>query len=315
MNIVVVDGATLNPGDLSWQPLLELGPTQVYERSTRQEAMQRCRDAQVVITNKVVFDKEVMNVLPQLRYIGVSATGFNIIDIATAKEKGIVVTNVPTYGTASVAQMTFALLLELTQHVGYHSQTVMQGRWCAATNFCYWDRPLIELADLKMGIIGCGRIGQAVAALGSAFGMRVACYDVVMPKRTSLEYVDLDTLLKTSDVITLHCPLTPQTQQIINAKTLALMRSSALLINTSRGQLVNEQDLAEALNAGRIAGAGLDVLSTEPPSPENPLLKAKNCYITPHIAWATRSARQRLLDVLINNVRGFLAGKPSNVVS
>lgn len=315
MNIVVVDGATLNPGDLSWQPLLDLGPTQVYERSTRQESLERCRDAQITITNKVVFDKEVMNALPQLRYIGVTATGHNIIDIAAAKERGIVVTNVPTYGTTSVAQMTFSLLLELAQHVGYHAQTVAQGRWCASTNFCYWDRPLIELAGLKMGIIGCGRIGQAVAALAAAFGMRVAGYDVVKPKQTSLDFEDLDTLLKTSDVISLHCPLTPQTQHMINSKTLALMKPSALLINTSRGPLVHEQDLAEALNAGRIAGAGLDVLSSEPPSRDNPLLTARNCYITPHIAWATLSARQRLLDITINNVRGFLAGKPLNVVS
>jgi len=315
MKIVVVDGATLNPGDLSWQPLMELGSTEVYERSTRSEAIQRCRDAKVIITNKVVIDKETMNELPKLRYIGVTATGFNIIDVEAAKKKGIIVTNVPTYGTASVAQMTFALLLELTQHVGYHAQTVSDGRWCRSSNFCYWDRPLIELADLTMGIIGCGRIGQAVAALARAFGMRVVGFDVAPPDQTSFEYVDIDTLFKASDVVSLHCPLTPQTQQIVSSKTLALMKPTAFIINTSRGPLVNEQELADALNEGRIAGAGMDVLSSEPPSPENPLLKAKNCYITPHIAWATRSARQRLLDVSINNVRAFLANKPVNVVN
>ena len=315
MKIVVIDGATLNPGDLSWQPLMELGPTEVYERSTRQETLQRCRDAKVVITNKVVIDKEMINELSKLRYIGVTATGFNIIDVETAKNKGIFVTNVPTYGTASVAQMTFALLLELAHHVGYHAQTVSQSRWCKCSNFCYWDRPLIELAGLTMGIIGCGRIGQATAALARAFGMQVIGFDVAQPDQTSFEYVDIDTLFKTSDVISLHCPLTPQTQQIVNSKTLALMKPTAFIINTSRGPLVNEKDLADALNEGRIAGAGLDVLSSEPPSPENPLLKAKNCYITPHIAWATRSARQRLLDVSINNVRAFLVNKPVNVVN
>ena len=314
MNIIVVDGATLNPGDLSWEALGALGSYQVYPRSTPVEARERCRDAEAVITNKVVFDRATIAALPKLSYIGVTATGYNIVDVAAAAERGIVVTNVPTYGTASVAQMVFALLLELTQHVGHHAATVREGRWSTCDNFCYWDFPLVELAGLTMGIVGCGRIGQATARIADAFGMKVIGYDAFPFPGGLIAPVALDELLAQSDVVSLHCPLTPETQGLINTARLSLMKPSAFLINTSRGPLVNERDLADALNAGRIAGAGLDVLSAEPPKPDNPLLTAKDCIITPHIAWATRSARRRLMQTSIDNLGAFLAGNPRNVV-
>lgn len=315
MKIVIVDGVTLNPGDLSWDALGAFGAYEVYPRSTPGETLARCRDAEAVITNKVVFDRAVISVLPKLKYIGVTATGYNIIDVAAAAESGIVVTNVPTYGTASVAQMVFALLLELTQHVGHHAATVREGRWSRCDNFCYWDFPLVELAGLTMGIVGCGRIGQATARIADAFGMQVLGCDAVPFASGLITPVTLDELLARSDVVSLHCPLTPETQGLINAARLSRMKSSAFLINTSRGPLVNERDLADALNAGRLAGAGLDVLNVEPPQPDNPLLTAKNCVITPHIAWATRSARQRLMQVSLGNLGAFVAGQPQNVVS
>jgi len=315
MHIIVTDGATLNPGDLSWEALGAFGSYEVYPRSTPAETLERCRDAEAVITNKVVFDRAVIAALPKLKYIGVTATGYNIIDVAAAAERGIVVTNVPTYGTASVAQMVFALLLELTQHVGHHAATVREGRWARCDNFCYWDFPLIELADLTLGIVGCGRIGQATARLADAFGMKVIGYDAFPFTSGLIAPVSLDELLARSDVVSLHCPLTPDTQGLINAARLARMKPSAFLINTSRGPLVNERDLADALNAGRLAGAAVDVLSTEPPKPDNPLLTAKNCVVTPHIAWATRSARQRLLQTSLDNLGAFIAGQPQNVVS
>jgi len=315
MHIIVTDGATLNPGDLSWEALGAFGSYEVYPRSTPAETLARCRDAEAVITNKVVFDRAVIAALPKLKYIGVTATGYNIIDVAAAAERGIVVTNVPTYGTASVAQMVFALLLELTQHVGHHAATVREGRWSKCDNFCYWDFPLIELADLTLGIVGCGRIGQATAQIADAFGMKVIGHDAFPFPAGLIAPVTLDELLARSDVVSLHCPLTPDTQGLINAARLARMKPSAFLINTSRGPLVNERDLADALNAGKIAGAGLDVLAVEPPKPDNPLLTAKNCVVTPHIAWATRSARQRLLQTSLDNLGAFIAGQPQNVVS
>lgn len=314
MNIIVVDGATLNPGDLTWEGLGAYGSYEVHPRGTPAETLARCRDAEAVITNKVVFDRAVIAALPKLKYIGVTATGYNIVDVAAATERGIVVTNVPTYGTASVAQMVFALLLELTQHVGHHAATVREGRWAKCDNFCYWDYPLVELAGLTMGIVGCGRIGQATARLADAFGMKVIGYDAFPFPGGLIAPVTLDELLARSDVVSLHCPLTTETQGLINTARLSLMKPSAFLINTSRGPLVNERDLADALNAGRIAGAGLDVLSAEPPKPDNPLLTAKNCIITPHIAWATRSARRRLMQTSIDNLGAFLAGNPRNVV-
>ncbi len=264
MRIVVVDGATLNPGDLSWEPLGAFGRYEVHPRSTTQEILERCREAEAVITNKAALDRATIAALPELKYIGVTATGYNIVDVEAAGERGIVVTNVPTYGTASVAQMAFALLLELTQHAGHHSATVREGRWARSDSFCYWDYPLVELAGLTMGIVGCGRIGQATARLADAFGMRVIGYDVPSPfagGQAPIEPVGLDELFSRSDVVSLHCPLTPATEGLVNAARLARMKPTAFLINTSRGPLVNERDLAEALNAGRIAGAGLDVLS------------------------------------------------------
>lgn len=316
MRIVVVDGATLNPGDLSWEAVGRFGQYEVYPRSTPQEILERCRDAEAVITNKTSFDRAIIAALPELKYIGVSATGYNIVDVEVASDRGIVVTNVPTYGTLSVAQMAFALLLELTQHAGHHSQTVHEGRWAQCDNFCYWDYPLVELAGLVMGVVGCGRIGQATARMAEAFGMRVIGYDTLpFSGETPIEPVGLEELFAQSDVISLHCPLTPTTQSLVNAARLSLMKPTAFLINTSRGPLVIEQDLADALNTGLIAGAGLDVLSVEPPKPNNPLLTARNCVITPHIAWATRSARGRLLQASIDNLGSYVAGVAQNVVN
>lgn len=316
MKIVVTDGATLNPGDLSWKELEELGDCSVYDRGSAQENITRCKDADIAVTNKVVFDKKTIAALANLKMISVTATGYNIIDINAARDRNIVVTNVPTYGSKSVSQMVFALLLELCHHVGYHSKTVHQGKWVNCDNFCYWDRPLIELSELTMGIIGIGKIGKSTACIAKSFGMKVIAYDVIkVPKESGIEIVDLDTIFKDSDVISLHCPLTEKTHELVNKIRLSKMKKSAFLINTSRGPLINEQDLVNALNNGHIAGAGLDVLSTEPPTTDNPLLTASNCYITPHIAWATKSARNRLISVAVDNVRAFIHGRPRNVVS
>jgi glycerate dehydrogenase len=309
MNIVVLDGHTLNPGDLSWDELRKLGPCKIFERSSQEEIGPRSANAEIVLTNKVVLNKAYMGAAPKLKYIGVTATGYNIVDVAAARERNITVTNVPTYGTRSVAQMTFALLLELTQHVGHHAQTVREGRWTRSPDFCYWDYPLIELDGLTIGIVGYGRIGKAVGELGQAFGMKVIAHS----RKNSAH--EMETLFRESDVISLHCPLTPETKHLVNAERLTWMKATAFLLNTSRGPLIDEAALAQALNEGRIAGAGLDVLSIEPPVENNPLFTAKNCYITPHIAWATRAARSRLMDAAVDNVRAFVAGKPKNVVS
>lgn len=309
MNIVVLDGHTLNPGDLTWDALKQLGPCEVYERSTPEQIVPRSANAVIVLTNKVVLNKAYMAGVPTLKYIGVTATGYNIVDIAAARERSILVTNVPTYGTKSVAQMTIALLLELTQHVGHHAQTVRDGRWTRSPDFCYWDYPLTELDGLTMGIVGFGRIGQAVGELAHAFGMKVRAHS----RKHSAE--DLEKLFRESDVISLHCPLTPETKHLVNAERLSWMKPSAFLLNTSRGPLIDEAALADALNRGQIAGAGLDVLSVEPPPAGNPLFTAKNCFITPHIAWATRAARSRLMEAAVDNVRAFISGKPKNVVS
>jgi glycerate dehydrogenase len=315
MNIVVIDGATLNPGDLSWDALGTLGRYTVHPHGSAADTIPRCREAEAVITNKLALDRPTIAALPRLAYIGVTATGYNIVDTDAAAERGVVVTNVPTYGTNSVAQMVFALLLELTQHAGHHSQTVHDGRWAASENFCYWDYPLVELAGLTLGIVGCGRIGTAVARLAAAFGMEVVgCDAVAVATPPEVSRVDLDTVFSRSDVVSLHCPLTPETRGLVNAARLTLMKPTAFLINTSRGPLVDEKALADALNAGRIAGAGVDVLSVEPPTPDNPLLSAKNCIITPHIAWATRAARARLLAASVENLRAFIAGTPQNAV-
>ena len=317
MNIVVLDGYTLNPGDLTWKDLESLGRCTVYDRTPPKEVVPRAKDAEIVLTNKTVLSSEVITQLPKLKYIGVLATGYNMVDIEAAHDLGIPVTNVPAYGTQSVAQMVFAHLLNLTQHAAHHAETVRSGRWTSNPDFCYWDMPLIELMGLTMGIIGFGRIGQATAKLALTFGMKVLAYDIITPSSVpqGCQFVELDDIFRLSDVISLHCPLTPQTKNIINKERLELMKKTAFLINTSRGPLVDEQALAQALNNERIAGAGLDVLSEEPPNENTPLLKVRNCYITPHIAWATHSARQRLLQVVIDNVASFLAGKPQNVVN
>ena len=317
MKIVVLDGYTSNPGDLGWESLEMLGECTVYERTSPNDVLARAKDAEVVLTNKTALRREHFEALPKLRYVGVLATGYDVVDVAAARQQDIVVTNIPTYGTASVAQMVFAHVLNLTQHVAEHAETVREGRWSRASDFCYWDFPLVELEGLTMGIVGFGKIGRAVARLAMAFGMRVLAYDVTEPNDT-LEGVamttDLDRVFRDADVVSLHCPLTPDTRQLVNAERLALMKPTALLINTSRGPLVDEAALAEALRAGSLAGAGLDVLATEPPPADHPLAAISNCYITPHIAWATQSARRRLLDTAVENVRAFLAGEPRNVV-
>ncbi len=309
MEIVVLDGYTLNPGDLSWDDLRSLGTCTFYDRTPANEIVPRSAKAEILLTNKTPITAETLAQLPRLRFIGVLATGYNIVDVAVARKRGIPVCNVPDYGTPSVAQHVFALILELTQSVGTYAQTVRQGRWTRSADFCYFDSPILELHGLTLGIIGVGRIGTAVANLGRAFGMKVIFTD--QPEgRAGLENV-----LKNSDIVTLHCPLTPETNQLIDHETLSLMKPTAFLINTARGALVDEEALAGALNCGRIAGAGLDVLSVEPPPADNPLLSAKNCIITPHIAWASQAARKRLMGIVVENVRAFLAGAPQNVVN
>jgi glycerate dehydrogenase len=315
-NIVVLDGHTLNPGDLDWDALKTLGKCEVFDRTTVDQIRSRAKYAEIVLTNKAPLSRETLDELPKLKYIGVLATGYNIIDMKAARGRDIVVTNVPTYGTRSVAQMTMALLLELTQHAGHHSQRVRDGGWNKSEDWCFWDHPLIELAGLKLGLVGFGRIGRAVADLAKAFGMNVQVATRTKPDDLpeGIHFVELDDLFRTSDVVSLHCPLTPETDQLVNSDRIALMKPTALLINTSRGLLIDECALAEALNEGRIAGAALDVLAAEPPRSYNLLLGAKNCIITPHIAWATRSARSRLMKAAVENVRAFIDGKPVNVI-
>lgn len=317
IRIVVLDGYTLNPGDLSWGGLEALGKCEIHDRTPADKLLERSKDAEIILTNKTVLDRKIISALPKLKYIGVLATGYNVVELTAAKERGIAVTNIPAYGTRSVAQMTFALILELSQHVGHHSETVRDGRWSKSKDFCYWDFPLIELEGLTIGFVGFGRIGQAAAEIAKGFGMKILAYDNFVKESpvSDVKMTDMDTLFRNSDIISLHCPLTSENKGFINKQRLEMMKRSAFLINTSRGPLINEQDLADALNSERIAGAGLDVLSIEPPPPENPLLKAKNCVVTPHIAWATRSARERLMGIALDNVRAFIGGKPVNVVS
>ena len=316
MKIVVLDGYTLNPGDLTWQPLLDLGTGEIYERTPPSETVARARGAEIVLTNKVILDREILSQLPDLKYIGILATGINVVDVAAARERGIVVTNVPAYSTASVVQLTFALLLELTHQVGHHAGSVRGGGWVKSKDFAYWDFPLVELAGLTMGLVGFGAIAQGVARAAQAFGMNVIATrrGDRPPEVPGVEMVDMETLFKRSDVLSVHCPLTPETKGLVNAARLGLMKKTAYVLNTSRGPVIQEADLADALNAGRVAGAGLDVLSTEPPKADNPLLSAKNCFITPHIAWASRAARTRLAGVVVANIKAFMDGKPQNVV-
>ncbi|PWU18633.1 MAG: glycerate dehydrogenase [Verrucomicrobia bacterium] len=315
MNIVVLDGFTLNPGDLSWDELKSLGPCKIYDRSAPSEISPRAAKAEILLTNKILLTRAQIESLPRLKYIGITATGTNVVDLTAAQERGVVVTNVPAYGTQSVAQTTIALLLELTQHSGDHGQRVRAGEWSRKPDWCFWDHPLIELDGLTLGIIGFGRIGRAVGKLGAAFGMKViVCLDKPKPLPMWARRVNLKTVFRQSDVLSLHCPLTPKTEKLVNAERLSWMKSTAFLINTSRGMLIDEAALAAALNAGCLAGAGLDVLSVEPPPADHPLLAAKNCIITPHLAWATRAARARLMNIAVENVRSFLRGRPRNVI-
>ena len=320
MKIVVLDGYTENPGDLSWGELEKLGDVTVYERTSltdEEEAIRRLEGAEVAITNKTPITRRVMDSCPQLKYISMLATGYNVVDAAYARERGIPLSNIPTYGTAAVGQFAIAMLLEICHHVAHHSQSVHEGRWEACADWCYWDYPLIELDGKSMGIIGFGRIGQQTGRIAKALGMKILAYDSYPNDagREIAEYVDLDTLLASSDVIALHCPLFPETRGIINRETIAKMKNGVIILNNSRGPLVVEQDLADALNSGKVYAAGVDVVSTEPIRGDNPLLTAKNCIITPHISWAPKESRQRIMDTVVSNVKSYLAGAPANVVN
>ena len=317
MKIVVLDGYCLNPGDLSWEDMGSLGDLQVYDRTSPSELLERAEGAEVLITNKTLISDKDMDALPELKYIGVLATGYNVVDVEAAKQKGIVVTNIPAYSTRSVAQMVFAHILNITQQVEHYACLNRQGKWSDSADFSYWDTELIELDGKWLGIVGYGNIGQATARIALAFGMKVAVF-TSKPQSDLPEGIikmDLDQLFSTCDVVSLHCPLTPSTKEMVNAKRLNLMKPNAILINTGRGPLVNEQDLADALNEGRIMAAGIDVLSIEPADPSNPLLSARNCFITPHIAWATKEARTRLMQIAVSNLKEFLNGNVVNNVA
>ena len=311
MKIVVLDGYAANPGDLSWAPLEALGELTVYDRTPADQIAARIADAELVLTNKAVLSRELIAGAKKLRYIGVLATGYNVVDVAAAKELGVVVTNIPAYSTDSVAQLVFALLLEICHNVGHHSQAVHAGRWSANADFCFWDTPLIELAGKTMGIVGYGRIGHKVAEIARCFGMNVIAWTRT-PRDP--ECVSLDELLSRSDVISLHCPLFPETKNLINRDTIAMMKDGVILINTSRGPVVNDADLRAALESGKVYAAGADVSTVEPIPADSPLLGAKNMFLTPHIAWATFEARERLMDIAVKNVEAFLAGTPVNTV-
>ena len=320
MNIVILDGYTENPGDLSWDGFRAFGELTVYDRTDvhdTAEIIRRIGGAEIVFTNKTPVTREILDACPSIRMVGVLATGYNVVDTEAAREKGIPVTNIPAYGTASVGQFAIALLLELCHHIGAHDAAVKAGRWEHSVDFCFWDYPLVELDGKTLGIIGFGRIGQTTGRIAKALGMRVLAYDTHETEsgRLIAEYVDLDTLLRTSDVIALHCPLFPETEGLINRETIGKMKDGALLINNSRGPLIVEQDVADALNSGKLAGAAVDVVSTEPIKGDNPLLTARNCIITPHMSWAAREARQRIMDTAVENVRMFLQGTPVNVVN
>lgn len=318
MKIVVLDGYTLNPGDISWEGMEAFGDVTVYDRTKAEEVVERIGDAEVVYTNKTPITKETLDACPNVKFIGVLATGYNIVDIAAAKEKGIPVSNIPTYGTAAVSQYAIALLLELCHHIGEHSDAVKAGEWTSNPDWCFWKHPLVELDGKTMGIIGFGRIGQDTGKIAQSLGMKVLAYDAF--KRPELEsetchYVDLDTLLKESDVISLHCPLFPDTEGIINKDTIAKMKDGVMIINDSRGPLIVEKDLREALDSGKVAGAAVDVVSTEPIEMDNPLIGAKNVIITPHIAWAPKESRQRLMNIAVDNLKCYVENKPQNVVN
>lgn len=319
MKIVVLDGYAANPGDISWEPWNELGEIIVYPRTAPAEVLSRCEGAAVVLTNKVVLDATLIAALPELRYIGVLATGYNVVDLEAARQHGVIVTNIPAYSTMSVAQMVFAHLLNITHHVAEHAQSVAAGAWQNAADFCFWQTPLLELDGLTFGVVGLGNTGRATARIAQALGMKVIAYSSkpaeVLAQQGITRVDSYEQLFAESDVLSLHCPLTPQTHHLVNAERLSLMKPTAILINTGRGPLVDEQALADALHAGKLYAAGIDVMQQEPPRQGSPLIGAPGCYITPHIAWATFAARQRLMQIALQNVRAFQAGQPQNVVS
>jgi len=314
-NIVVLDGHTLNPGDLSWDAIGLLGRLTVHDRTPPEQMAERAMEAEIVFTNKALLPAKVIEALTALKYIGVLATGYNVVDIAAARARDIPVANIPGYGTESVAQMTFALILEMTQQPALHDASVHAGDWSKCPDFCYWKKPLIELNGLTLGLVGYGAIGQAVARLGRAFGMKILAHTRTVREEVDTNFVDCETVFRESDVVSLHCPLTDENQGFVNAELLSQMKATAFLVNTARGPLVNEAELAKALNEEQIAGAATDVLSAEPPPADNPLFGAKNLIITPHIGWATRAARERLMNIAADNLRAFLNGKPQNVVN
>ncbi|MBQ9640558.1 MAG: D-2-hydroxyacid dehydrogenase [Bacteroidaceae bacterium] len=317
MRIVILDGHTVNPGDLSWKPLEELADLEVYERTAEEDIIPRCKGAEMVLTNKVILDAQVLNMLPRLQYIGVLATGYNVVDLEVASRQNIVVTNIPAYSTESVAQMVFSHLLNIVNRTDHYAQENRRGRWCQSADFCYLDHNLFELNNKQMGIVGLGHTGMATARIAQGFGMNVLAYtskdEEELPE--GVHKVSLDDLFSSCDIVSLHCPLTESTRHMVDKRLLSTMKPTSILINTGRGPLVNDDDLADALNSGIIAAYGADVLTTEPAPVDNPLLKAKNCYLTPHIAWATREARQRLIDQCVRNVKAFIEGEPINQVN
>ena len=316
IKICVLDGYAANPGDLSWEGLKSLGECIIYDRTAPEELLEHAADAEAILTNKVVIGAEHMDALPNLKYIGVLATGYNVVDIAAAQQRGIIVTNIPAYSTASVAQMVFAHILNITTQVQHHSEEVHKGRWSNNADFCFWDTPLTELRDKKIGLIGLGHTGYTTARIAIGFGMKV--YAVTSKSHFQLppeiKKMEIDELFSECDVVSLHCPLTPDTFELVNERRLSMMKPTAILINTGRGALINEQDLANALNSGKLYAAGIDVLSSEPPHADNPFLSAKNCYITPHIAWATYESRERLMNIAISNLQAYISGNPENVI-
>lgn len=317
MKIVHLEGNAVNPGDLSWEVLNRFGDVTVYERTAPEEAVERIGDAEIVLINKTPITAQLLDQCPNLHLVCVQATGYNVVDCEAAKARGVLVCNVPAYGTNAVAQFTFSLLLELCNRVAHHDKLVHAGKWCSCPSFCFWDTPQMELAGKTIGIIGFGKIGRAVGTIANAFGMKVLAYNRSRcPEGEEIgEYVDLDTLLRNSDIISLHCPLTPETQGLINAQTIAKMKDGAILLNTARGPLLNEQDVTDALRSGKLRGAAVDVVSQEPMLPDNPLLTAPNCIITPHMAWTPVESRQRIIDCTVSSIEGYLNGKPVNTVN
>jgi glycerate dehydrogenase len=317
MKIVILDGYTENPGDLSWNGFEALGELTIYDRTPESKIIERINGNEGVITNKTPISRETLEACPEIKYIGVLATGYNVVDVVAAKERNIPVCNIPTYGTATVGQFAIGLLLEICHHIGHHDRAVHEGRWEKNVDWCFWDYPLIELSTKTMGIIGFGRIGQTTGQIARALGMKIIAFDEIENEsgRAIASYVSIDRLFSESDVITLHCPLFPATQGIINKNSIKKMKDGVILLNNSRGALIVEQDLADALNSGKVFAAGLDVVSTEPIQGNNPLLGAKNCVITPHISWASKESRQRLMDISVENIRAFINGNPINVVN